>query len=223
MRADSYAVKTDTSDCRQMFSSASRVLCARTSRYYSPVHDLVMAAEIKTLPVCVQCFPEKKVDDCEMHKTNECDRTKVMCSFSWALWTWHMMWKWVPSLRKLYFLKEKYIMEHLNPLHHHHHRRLPPLPGGRSGLQLRLCFSHSPGHGHTVNSIYLCLSATFFPRPHKESPHSLWTNSSKFVIQSRRTKFYLLFMVFMSFSKALPLFLLVWTRFTYWKEHSQCL
>lgn len=85
MRADIYAVKTDTPDCHQMFFSASHILCDGAHMHqkcgdYSQIQVSVMVAEIRTFPVCVQglryllfntslCW--KKKDDWEMHKRSE--------------------------------------------------------------------------------------------------------------------------------------------------------
>lgn len=132
MRADSYAVKTDTPDCHQMFFPASYISCDGAHMHekcsdYSQIQVTVMVAEIRTLPVCVQglryllfykslCWKKK---DWETHEGSE---------WSVILQKWRVVF--VGSLdltddvemgykpRQTLFPEEKYIMCHSNSLPH---------------------------------------------------------------------------------------------------------
>lgn len=131
MHADSYAVKTDTPDCHQMFFSASYVSCDGSRMHpkcsdYGQIQISVIVAEIRKLPVCVQglryllfntslCW--KKNKDGEMHTGSE---------WSVILPKWRVVF--VSSLELTYdvemgskpqqtlFPEEKYIMCHSNHL-----------------------------------------------------------------------------------------------------------
>lgn len=140
-----------------------------------------MEAEIRTLPVCVQYLRYfcsmlplvireityigrriKEVNGVWFHKSD--------VQFLWALWTWHMMWKWVPSLSKLSFLKKNTLCAIQAPFK-------PPTPANvhrciYRGLQPRFWFSHSPGHD-TQQIQFICVdpkpffSSDFFLTPRK--------------------------------------------------------